>query len=104
MPCSMPSRAHASAVTCAAKGVDLREPLKPAAPADFQAITLPSLSVRATMVLLNDVLMCAWPIATFLRVLRRVRARVAAARRGGGGQTRCGLFCGWGGVARHFFL
>src|SRR3954453_11308769 len=28
MPCSMPLRAAASAVTCAAKGVDLREPLK----------------------------------------------------------------------------
>ena len=28
-PCSMPLRAAASAVTCAANGVDLREPLKP---------------------------------------------------------------------------
>ena len=61
----MPLRAHESAVTWAANGVDLREPLKPAEPADFQAITLPSLSVRATIVLLNDVLMCAWPIAMF---------------------------------------
>src|SRR4051812_42893387 len=88
MPCSMPSRAHASAVTWAANGVLLREPLKPAAPADFQAITLPSLSVRATIVLLNDVLMCAWPIATFLRVLRRVRPRAAAGGAGGGGRDR----------------
>jgi hypothetical protein len=53
----MPSRAQRSAVTCAANGVDFRDPLKPAAPADFQTITLPSLSVSATMVLLNDVLM-----------------------------------------------
>jgi hypothetical protein len=44
-------------VTCAANGVDLREPLKPAPPADSHAITLPSRSVRATIVLLNDVLM-----------------------------------------------
>src|SRR3954452_3722099 len=33
-PCSMPLRAAASAVTCAANGVDLREPLNPAPPAD----------------------------------------------------------------------
>ena len=58
-PCSMPLRAAASAVTCAANGVDLREPLKPAEPADSQTITLPSGSVRQTIVLLNDVLMCA---------------------------------------------
>src|SRR3970282_387807 len=42
-PCSMPLRAHESAVTCAANGVDFREPLKPADTADSQAITLPSL-------------------------------------------------------------
>ncbi len=56
-PWSIPLRAAESAVTCAANGVDLREPLKPAEPADSHAITLPSLSVRATIVLLNDVLM-----------------------------------------------
>ena len=61
----------------AAKGVDLREPLKPAPPADSHAITLPSRSVRATIVLLKDVLMCAWPMAMFLRTRRRVRPRAA---------------------------
>src|ERR671937_2175542 len=76
-PCSMPFLAAASAVTCAANGVDLREPLNPAEPADSQTITLPSLSVRLTIVLLNDVLMCAWPIAMFFRTRRRVRPRVA---------------------------
>jgi hypothetical protein len=35
---------------------DLREPLNPAPPADSQAITLPSRSVRDTIVLLNEVL------------------------------------------------
>src|SRR5207245_11075361 len=74
----MPLRAHASAVTCAANGVDLREPLNPAEPADSQAMTLPSLSVRATIVLLKLVLMCAWPMAMFFLTLRRVRPRVAA--------------------------
>ena len=69
----MPLRAQESAVTWAANGVDLREPLKPAEPADSQAMTFPSLSVSDTMVLLNDVLMCAWPIAMFLRTRRRDR-------------------------------
>src|SRR4051794_6034945 len=73
MPCSMPLRAAASAVTCAAKGVLLREPLKPAPPADSHAITLPSRSVSATIVLLNDVLMCACPIGMFFLTLRRPR-------------------------------
>src|SRR5436309_8189530 len=79
----MPFRAHESAVTCAANGVDLREPLKPAEPADSHAITFPSRSVSATIVLLKLVLMCAWPMAMFLRTRRRVRPRVAAALRGG---------------------
>src|SRR5579863_223859 len=70
----MPLRAAASAVTCAAKGVDLREPLKPAPPADSQAITLPCWSVSDTIVLLNDVLIWAWPTGMFLRTLRRPRA------------------------------
>src|SRR5437016_13076945 len=82
-PCSIPFRAHESAVTCAANGVDLREPLNPAEPADSHAITLPSLSVRATIVLLKLVLMCAWPIAMFFFALRRVRPRVAACLLGG---------------------
>src|SRR5213076_2991160 len=82
-PCSIPLRAHESAVTCAAKGVDLREPLKPAEPADSHAITLPSLSVNATIVLLKLVLMWAWPIAMFLLTRRRVRPRVAACLLGG---------------------
>src|ERR671914_370797 len=83
-PCSMPLRAAASAVTCAANGVDLREPLKPAPPADSHAITLPSRSVSATMVLLNDVLMCAWPTGTFFLTLRRPRWG-----RRGAGLTSC---------------
>src|SRR3954469_2848738 len=80
-PCSMPLRAHASAVTCAANGVDLREPLNPAEPADSHAMTFPSRSVSATIVLLKLVLMCAWPMAMFLRALRRVRPRAAGALR-----------------------
>src|SRR6185437_13844759 len=74
-PCSMPFFAAASAVTWAAKGVDLREPLKPAPPADSQAITLPSLSVSDTIVLLKLVLMWAWPNEMFFFTRRRPRPR-----------------------------
>src|SRR5215210_3842971 len=79
----MPFRAAASAVTWAANGVDLREPLNPAPPADSHAITPPSLSVRVTIVLLNEVLMCAWPSGMFLRTLRRPLAPRLAALAGG---------------------
>src|SRR3954471_20187000 len=71
----MPLRAAESAVTCAANGVDLREPLKPAPPADSHAITLPSLSVRDTIVLLKLVLMWAWPNGMFFFTRRRPRPR-----------------------------
>ncbi len=72
-PCSIPLRAAASAVTCAANGVDFRDPLKPAEPADSHTMTLPSLSVSATIVLLKDDLMCAWPMAMFFLTRRRPR-------------------------------
>src|SRR5207245_760059 len=52
----MPFLAAESAVTWAANGVLFRDPLKPALPADSQAITAPSVSVRVAMVLLKDVL------------------------------------------------
>src|ERR1700691_1469657 len=75
----MPLRAAASAVTCAANGVDLREPLNPAPPADSQAITLPVVSVSETMVLLNEVLMWAWPMGMFFLGLRFPRAGLGGA-------------------------
>ena len=67
----MPLRAAASAVTWAANGVDLREPLNPAEPADSQHTTLPSGSVIVTIVLLNEVLMWAIPYGTFFLTRRR---------------------------------
>ena len=60
-PCSMAPRAAFSAAICAAYGVDLREPLKPTLPADAHERTLPDWSVMDTMVLLNELLMCATP-------------------------------------------
>src|SRR5437588_7878793 len=68
----MARRAVASAVTWAAKGVDLRLPLKPWAPAEPQATTLPVASVIEMIVLLNVDWMWAWPTTTFLRSRRLV--------------------------------
>ncbi len=57
--------AASPAATCAANGVDLREPLKPRAPADDQDRTFPVASVMVIIVLLNVELMCTIPLATF---------------------------------------
>src|SRR6266704_5021284 len=73
MPCSRAFFAVASAVTCAANGVDLRLPLKPWAPAEPHEMTLPSMSVIEMIVLLNVLWMWACPATTFLRSRRRVR-------------------------------
>src|SRR5919109_3320106 len=72
-PCSIALRAVASAVTWAAKGVLLREPLKPWLPALPQARILPWLSVSDTIVLLNVDWICACPTVTFFFSRRRVR-------------------------------
>src|SRR5450759_1686343 len=76
-PCSWAFFAHCSAAICAAKGVDLREPLKPTVPADCHAITLPEGSVIEMIVLLKVLLMCAAPTAMFLRSLRLTRVLAA---------------------------
>ena len=70
-PCSCALRAAFSAASCAANGVDLREPLNPTWPALAHEITLPKGSVIETMVLLKVLLMCACPWATFFFSLRR---------------------------------
>src|SRR4029078_9604431 len=73
MPCSCALRDTSSAATCAANGVDLREPLNPCAPADDQAIELPCASVMVIIVLLNEELTWATPDEMFLRSRRRTR-------------------------------
>src|SRR5262245_41300585 len=67
IPCSCARRAASSAASCAANGVDLRDPLKPRAPALDQATALPLMSVIVTTVLLNVDWMCAIPAAMFFR-------------------------------------
>src|ERR1041385_1976677 len=73
-PHSCAARPQRSAATCAANGVDLREPLKPAWPEVAQASVLPWRSVMVTMVLLNDAWIWAMPSATFFFTFLRARA------------------------------
>src|SRR5690606_39976397 len=56
---STAARPAASAATCAANGVDLREPLKPAPPDVAHDRALPWRSVIVMIVLLNDACTCA---------------------------------------------
>src|SRR5690606_23841492 len=73
MPCSCAFLAASSAAIWAANGVDLRDPLKPWAPADDQAMALPCASVMVIMVLLKVELTWAVPDEMFLRSRRRTR-------------------------------
>src|SRR5215213_1556817 len=65
MPASCAFFAASYAACCAAKGVPLREPRKPRAPADDCAIRFPSRSVIEIIVLLNDAAICTMPLGTF---------------------------------------
>src|SRR5439155_1551338 len=125
MPCSIALRAASSAASCAANGVDLREPLKPREPALDHATVLPFTSVMLTTVLLNVDWMWAMPVATFFlvffltffcgagasgvavaeflscfsercRLSCRSRARSSCRRRRGTGERKQRA-CGWGG-------
>src|SRR5690606_12445720 len=78
IPHSCAARPAASAATCAANGVDLREPLKPAPPDDAHDSVLPCRSVIVMIVLLNDACTCAMPSDTFLRAFLRKRDAAAA--------------------------
>src|SRR3954453_17992583 len=73
MPCSEALRAASSAATCAAYGVDFREPLKPIEPDEDQEMVFPCASVMVIMVLLNEAFTCATPETMFLRSRRRTR-------------------------------
>src|SRR6476620_8999364 len=73
MPCSIAARPATSDATCAANGVDLREPLKPWPPEEAQLKAFPWRSVIVMIVLLKDA--CTWqtPSDTFLRTFLRTR-------------------------------
>src|SRR5688500_20092158 len=75
-PCSCAARPADSAATCAANGVDLREPLKPAPPEVAHESALPWRSVMVMMVLLNDA--CTWAMPSETTFFAFLRARAAA--------------------------
>src|SRR5689334_2774950 len=81
-PHSCAARPACSAATCAAKGVDFREPLNPAAPEVAHAKALPWRSVIVTMVLLNEAWIWAMPSATFFLTFLRTRAAAVGATGG----------------------
>src|SRR5579859_3189566 len=81
-PHSCAARPACSAATCAANGVDLREPLNPAAPEVAQASALPWRSVIVMIVLLNDAWTCAMASATFFLIFLRTRAATVGAAGG----------------------
>jgi hypothetical protein len=60
--------AHRKAACCAAKGVLLREPLKPTHPAEPAHIVSPSASVTVSNVLLNVAFICIIAFATFFLI------------------------------------
>src|SRR5581483_3489777 len=61
------SRAHCSAATVAANGVDFFDPLNPALPDDPHETVLPWASVIVMVVLLNVAFTCATPSASMTR-------------------------------------
>src|SRR4029079_17056475 len=76
-PHSCAARPADSAATCAAKGVDLREPLNPAPPDVAHESALPWRSVIVMIVWLKDAWMCAMPSDTFFLTFLRVRVDAA---------------------------
>src|SRR5689334_23643596 len=81
-PHSCAARPACSAATCAANGVDFRDPLNPAAPEVAQAKAFPWRSVMVMMVLLNEAWMWAMPSATFFLTFLRTRAAAVGAAGG----------------------
>src|SRR6188472_2112865 len=77
-PHSCAARPADSAATCAAKGVDLRDPLNPAAPEVAHDRALPCRSVIVMIVLLNDACTCAMPSETTFFAFLRTRAAAGA--------------------------
>jgi hypothetical protein len=77
-PNSRALRAAVSPATCAAKGVDFRDPLKPLLPELAHATTAPPGSVIVTIVLLKVAWICATPTGTLFFVFFFFVAAVGA--------------------------
>src|SRR5262245_47091939 len=78
-PCSCAATPAFSAATCAANGVDLREPRKPQPPAVAHDRVFPWRSVMVMIVLLNEACTCAIASSTFLRAFFGFLGAAAAA-------------------------
>src|SRR5262252_10898146 len=78
-PCSCAATPAFSAATCAANGVDLREPRKPQPPAVAHDSVLPWRSVMVMIVLLKEACTCAIASSTFLRAFLGFLAAAAGA-------------------------
>src|SRR5690348_9693833 len=85
------SRAHASAATVAANGVDFLEPLNPAFPDDAHATALPCMSVIVTIVLLKVAFTWAMPSASTTRLLFLLVPVFAVAMPSDSEKLRCRL-------------
>src|SRR6185295_3657992 len=78
-PCSCAALPAFSAATCAANGVDLREPRKPQPPEVAHDRVFPCRSVIVMIVLLKEAWTCAMASSTFLRAFFGFLAPAAAA-------------------------
>lgn len=76
-PFRMAALAQRCAARWAAKGVLLREPLKPTQPAEPAHTALPSMSVTVINVLLNVAFMCTMALTTFFLTFRFVFFAIA---------------------------
>src|SRR5690606_37735602 len=98
-PSESASRAHCSAATVAAKGVDFFDPLKPALPAVPQATALPCAAVIVMSVLLKVALTCATPSAstTFLVFfpIAITWSPSSCPRSRGAAPSSCGRWCAY---------
>src|SRR6202165_4376183 len=88
-PCSWAATPAFSAATCAANGVDLREPRKPQPPEVAQESVLPWRSVIVMIVLLKEACTCAIASSTFLRTFLGFLGAAAAAAAAAGAAPPC---------------
>src|SRR5258708_11422097 len=91
-PCSCAALPARSAATCAANGVDLREPRKPQPPAVAHDSVLPWRSVMVMIVLLKEACTCAIASSTFLRAFLGFLGAAA----GAAAPLACGFCSGFG--------
>src|SRR5579863_2670373 len=93
-PCSCAALPAFSAATCAANGVDLREPRKPQPPEVAHESVFPCRSVIVMIVLLKEACTCAIASSTFLRAFFGFLGVAAAAGAPAGAAAAAGAAAG----------